>query len=353
MRIALFLAIPMLAAAAEPGAAPSVESLMENGHWKRARVQAESDYKANPGDARAAYRLARIRQTFGNLDEALKLAESAVALDPKFGPAQRVLGDIYCSQAEKASVFKQIGLAHKCKAAFEAAVSLDAKDPESVEDLVMYLVQAPGIAGGDKKRAGELAAGVVKIDPARGYLIQAKIATGEKQETCGFFKKAVEANPGDYAARLALATYYASAGHDLAQAESHLRAAIELKPGCIRAYRLLVGVLAALNRLDETAALLARAEAAVPDDLSPYFFAGHNMMVHKFDLPRAETYLKKYVSETREPEAQSPSMAVAHRSLALAYEKESRKAEAVAELQTALRLKPDFEAAKQDLKRLK
>jgi len=352
-RIVLLLALPALASAAVPGSVPSIDALIENGHWKRARVQAEADYKAHPNDARTVYRLARFRQVFGNLDEAAKLAETTVGLDPKYGPAQRELGDIYCSQAEKASVFKQIGLAHKCKAAFEAAVSLDPKDPASVEDLVGYLVQAPGIAGGDKKRAGELAAAMVKVDAARGYLIQAEIASDQKQETLSFYLKAIEASPGNYAARTALAIYYMGAGHDLAQAERNLQAAIESNPDRVRGYRQLANLLASQNRLDETAALLARAEAAIPDDLSPYFAAGNALMVHKIDLPRGETYLKKYLNETREPEAQSPSPAMTHRSLGLLYEKEGRKSEAIAELQTALRLKPDFEAAKQDLKRLK
>jgi tetratricopeptide (TPR) repeat protein len=353
MRIVLYLVLPVLAAAAVPGSVPPVDALIENGHWKRARVEAEAEYKANPKDARTVYRLARVRRAFGNLDEAVKLAETAVSLDPKYAAAQRELGDLYCSQAEKASVFKQIGLAHKCKSAFEAAVSLDPKDPANVEDLVGYLVQAPGIAGGDKKRAGELAAAIVKVDGARGYLIQAEIAANEKQEPGPFYQKAVEADPGNYTARMALAIYYMSTGHDLAQAERQLRAALESKPDCVRAYRQLAIVLAVQNRLDETASLLARAESAIPDDLSPYFSAGNNMMAHKIDLPRAETYLKKYLAETREPEGESPSLAQAHRSLGLTYEKEGRKIEAIGELQTALRLKPDFEAAKQDLKRMK
>jgi hypothetical protein len=37
----------------------------------------------------------------------------------------------------------------------------------------------------------------------------------------------------------------------------------------------------------------------------------------------------------------------------LVYEKQGHKQEAHAELETALRLKPDFEPAKRDLKRLK
>ena len=115
----------------------------------------------------------------------------------------------------------------------------------------------------------------------------------------------------------------------------------------MRAWRLSAAVLAAQKRVDEIPALLAAAEAAIPDDLSPWFAAGNNLMQHNVDLPRAETCLKRYIADTREPEVDAPPLAAAHRILALTYEKEGRKAEAIAELQTALRLKPDFEAAKQ------
>jgi len=68
---------------------------------------------------------------------------------------------------------------------------------------------------------------------------------------------------------------------------------------------------------------------------------------------RKSADLKKYFTETREPEAGAPLIAGAHWSLGQVYEKEGRKAEARAELETAVRLKPDFEPAKKDLKRLK
>jgi len=98
---------------------------------------------------------------------------------------------------------------------------------------------------------------------------------------------------------------------------------------------------------------LARAEAAVPDDLSPYVFAARAMLREGAELPKAESYLKKYIGETKEPEAGAPIIAGAHWSLGLVYEKEGRKADARSELETAVRLKPDFEPAKKDLKRLK
>jgi hypothetical protein len=77
------------------------------------------------------------------------------------------------------------------------------------------------------------------------------------------------------------------------------------------------------------------------------------MLREGVELPKAEAYLKKYINETKEPEPDSPIIAGAHWSLGLVFEKEGRKAEARSELETAVRLKPDFEQAKRDLKRLK
>ena len=68
------------------------------------------------------------------------------------------------------------------------------------------------------------------------------------------------------------------------------------------------------------------------------------------DFPRAEGYARKYLSQ--EPEGEEPDTADAHRLLGLVFEKEGRKPEARAEIQTALRLRPNFKAAKDDLKRL-
>src|SRR5271157_2216830 len=93
----LLLALPGLCAD------PAIESLMDNGHWKRVRAAAEAAVRANPNDARAAYYLARARQEFGNLDDGIKYADIAVRLDPKFAPAQRIIGELYGDKAMKVS----------------------------------------------------------------------------------------------------------------------------------------------------------------------------------------------------------------------------------------------------------
>ena len=56
---------------------------------------------------------------------------------------------------------------------------------------------------------------------------------------------------------------------------------------------------------------------------------------------------------TQEPEGQAPSWAGAHWRLGLVLEKQGRKSDAIAQMDSALVLQPDFKPAAADRKRLK
>jgi tetratricopeptide (TPR) repeat protein len=337
-------------------AEPKVESLMENGHWKRARDFAEAAYKANPNDARVNYVMARVRHEFEKLDDAAKFGEAAVRLDSKSSPAHRELGEIYADQAEHVSFIKQLGFARKVRAEFDAALAIAPKDPDNLFDRMLYYLQAPGVVGGDKKKAAEIANDLIKIDPVRGYLALVRIARADKEDAKleGLYARAVESNPASYQARIALGGFYLSGAHlNPSKAEEQCKPALDLNPDRIDAYRFLALALVLQKRLDDAAKLIARAESAIPDDLSPYVYAARGMLREGTDLGKAEAYLNKYLNETKDPEPGAPSIAGAHWSLGLVLEKQGRKNEARGELETALKIKPDFEPAKKDLKRLK
>ena len=110
------------------------------------------------------------------------------------------------------------------------------------------------------------------------------------------------------------------------------------------------GFIALQQRWGDLEQILAAAEKNVPDDLRPFYEAAQALLETGKEFPRAEGYAKKYLSQ--EPEGEEPDNAEAHRLLGLLYEKEGRNAEARAEIQTALQLRPNFRAAKDDLKRL-
>lgn len=345
-----------LLTSAIPAGEPDAQSLIENGHYKRARALAEAAYHAHPNDARANYLLAVVRHNFENYNDAVKHGEAAVRLDPKASAYHRELGEIYADQADTVSIFRQLGLARKCRTEFDAALAIAPNDPDNLYDRMLYYLQAPGVAGGDKSKAAETANQILKINPSRGYLALAHIAGAQKEEGKleELYRKAVEADPRSYEAQITLADLYLGRQHlNPGAAEQHSKAALDLNPDRIDAYRLLVSAYVLEKRFDAAAQVLASAESAVPDNLSPYVTAARAMLRSGVELPKAETYLRKYIAETKEPEANSPIVAGAHWSLGLVYEKEGRKADARTELETAVRLKPDFEQAKKDLKRVK
>jgi hypothetical protein len=73
----------------------------------------ESSYKPQPNtkliEAHTTFLQARVRHEFGNLDDAAKLAEAAVRLDPKSSAYHDERGEAYGgNQAERMSVCKQL-----------------------------------------------------------------------------------------------------------------------------------------------------------------------------------------------------------------------------------------------------
>jgi tetratricopeptide (TPR) repeat protein len=332
-------------AVAAHAAAPEIEALLDNGYFRKARAEAEAAFRAHPQDARTAWLLARVRLAFQDADEAVKYAELAVRLDPRPAAYHHTLSNAYAKQIGKLPFYKQLGQSKKIRAELDAALALAPQDGEILADRIEYLLEAPGIAGGDKRKAAELAEELAKRDPARGFVAMAHAAQKQSEspaKVVELFRKAADA--GSDRARLWLASWYAEASHrDYRQMEQQAAAVVELHPERIGGYRLLAYALAAQKRPEEAARVLTRAEATIPDDLSPYVFAGRGLFAAGADLERAEQYLHKYLDATPEPEPGAPPRAGVHRSLALIYERLGRKGDAVREL----------EAARQDVKRLK
>jgi tetratricopeptide (TPR) repeat protein len=125
---------------------------------------------------------------------------------------------------------------------------------------------------------------------------------------------------------------------------------LKLDPKQIGGYWILARVFALQERWSDLEQILATSEGNVPDDLRPFYEAAQALLEAGKGFPRAESYAKKYLSQ--EPEGEEPDSAEAHRLLGLLFEREGRNAEARAEIQTALQLRPNFKAAKDDLKRL-
>ncbi|HEV8383258.1 MAG TPA: tetratricopeptide repeat protein [Candidatus Acidoferrales bacterium] len=333
---------------------PSPDALVEADHWKRARAALEPRVQANPNDAKALYLLSKVRVKYGDLDGAISLAEKAVALDGRSAEYQWQLAESVGEKADKVGGLSAFGLARRFKREGEKAMALDAKHVDSRFGMMIFHLRAPGIVGGDKKKAYALAEEIARISPSDGYFAQARMLREEKKSESpeSYYLKALSADPRRYSTHIALVNFYFSAPqqkYDLV--EKYAREAVKLEPGRTGGYGGQAIVFARQKRWKELDATLAQAEKNVPDNFTPFYNAGNILLADGSDLPRAEKYFRKYL--TIEPEPETPTHADAHWRLALVLERMGRKPEAVQELEKALQLNPKLEGAKKDMKRLK
>jgi tetratricopeptide (TPR) repeat protein len=293
-------------------------------------------------------------------------------------------------------MFAKMSLARRFRKEVDLALQLDPNNLDANSDLLEFCLEAPGIVGGDNQKAADIADHMLRVNPARGYLLKLDIATHQKRaasELEGLIQQAIAADPKLYYARTQAANFYITqAGAALAhaallhaalvQAEDQAREAIHLDPGRAAAYTALATIYAQQTRWKDLDTILADSEREVPDDLAPFYQAAkaillntqnpdlhspdlhspdlhspdlhspdlHSPDLHGDALPRAEKYLRTYLSQP--PEGNEPNAAAAHWRLGLVLEKEGHKDQAKQELQQAVTLEPDFEPAKKDLKRL-
>jgi len=348
--------IPACVFAADP--AP-VATLVEQGHYKQAQSILEKNLSANPKDAQALAWMAKIKLAFFDNDAAAQLAKQASDIDPKNVEAHINLADALGRKAQDAGLFEKVRIARQLKGELELAVSIDPKNLDALEGLAAFYREAPGIAGGSMSKAKEFADRLMALDPVRGYLAKIDLAAHDKHfdEFEGFYLKALEASPNSYIANADIAAMYAGdrwKSYDKAIQYAHK--AVQLDPTRISAYVTLATSYAAKEQWAELDQSLAMSEKAVPDNLVPHYRAALILLVAGKDLPRAEKYFRKYLTQAAEGGA--PPLAAAHWRLGLVLEKQGKKDEAIKEIQTAIDLKPglakpNLKKAQEDLGRLK
>jgi tetratricopeptide (TPR) repeat protein len=352
----LFVVAVLCLLATPVGAQSPAVDLAEHGHWKRLKALIEPRAAANPNDAEAQWLLSRVRMAFKDVDGALAPAEKAAALDPKNADYRWQVAQVVGEMASSASIFKQMGLAKRYKREVETALALNPKHTASMTGLMEYFNRAPGIVGGDKKKAAEIPAQIMAVNKVDGYIAKARLLQQQSPVPAGEIEQvwvqAVMADPSRYEPHLNLASIYAggtSPRWELAEKEA--LTARKIDADRTGPYSILAAVYATGERWAELDAVLAEAEKKIPDNLAPYLRASGALLATGKDLARAERYARKYLSQNPEPNSSSP--AVAHWRLGLILEKEGKKPEAISELQTATKLDPKFEQAQKDLKRVK
>jgi tetratricopeptide (TPR) repeat protein len=121
-------------------------------------------------------------------EDAYDYLKKAVKRHPKSALVQLWFGNASGNMAGQASMFSALGYAKECKRGFTKAVELDPTNILARRSLMSFLLQAPGIAGGDNDEALVHAKAIMELDKIKGYeaMITAHGGRDETKEALSF-----------------------------------------------------------------------------------------------------------------------------------------------------------------------
>ena len=116
-----------------------------------------------------------------DLDKAEDLIERAVELSPLTANNHFIRGRVMAKQANN-SFFSAISYASKSLKSFQTAAELEPTNIEYRTGLMMFYLNAPRIAGGDKKEAARLLNTIRQIDKEQGALVELSVLRNSKKQ---------------------------------------------------------------------------------------------------------------------------------------------------------------------------
>ncbi|TKJ40769.1 hypothetical protein CEE37_07330 [candidate division LCP-89 bacterium B3_LCP] len=317
----IFLLIGLLAiTSAITHAGASLEdgiAFFEAGRYSQAEEVFQELIQKQPDDTQAILYLGRVFYERKEYDSAIDQFEETVAINDETSDHHFWLGAVYGRKAQKASIFKRIGLAKKTKRGFLRAIELNPDHVRAREALVRFYLQAPGIVGGSKKKAYLEAEEIKKRDSLWAHKAYARIYKDEEEFT---------------------------------RAEGEYLAAIEEDPADPDFRYLLNDLYYMTEEYGKASQLLEKMLIELPDEVSVLFEIGRLGAASGENLVRAEECLEDYLkSETVESD---PAFDRAHYYLGQIYQKGGKIDQAKAEYQQVLKLNPKHKQAKKALKRI-
>lgn len=213
---ALRFLVLLLPALLPARAAAGALELLKAGRADEALQELQLRVRKNPADAEAWNLMGRVYFQLERWDDAIHAAAKSVELSPSSSEYHQWLGRAYGEKADSTGPLGAFSLVRKVKNELERAVSLDtrAENLSARSDLAEFYMQAPGIMGGDKEKAAELARFVTKHDEAEGHCLAAMLAQEQKKNALAEqeFKAAIKAGNNSARYWISLASFYRKTG---------------------------------------------------------------------------------------------------------------------------------------------
>ena len=308
--------------------------------WREAIAECQAAVRLDPDSARSHNNLGNaLVRAPGHLPEAIAECETAVRLDPDYAIAHNNLG----------AAFSRIpGRLPEAIGQYETAVRLDPDYAEAHDNLGMALAQTPGRlpeAVAQYRAALQINPGYARAHDNLGMALARM--PGRLSEAIAEYETAVQLDPSVAVAHSNLGKALAQTPGRLPEAIDQYRAALQIDPDDAETHYDLANALMEVSGRTQEA--IAEFETALR--INPNHAEAHNNLGCALSVIPGRT--AEAIAHLRAAVRLKPDYAEAHCNLGNILADAPGRTEAMEEFETALRIDPHLETARQRLEQLR
>jgi len=339
VKVLLFLSL--FPASSHASSLDSARALLDEGWMNKAKDILEPIVESDEDNAEALYLLGRTYLILDDHDEAEKYLKRARELDTTRYEYFLSYGNAIGLKAARGSKLKAAFRARSCRDAYQSAVELapDSVGPRTA--LIEFHMQAPGrIAGGDKDKARAQLDTLFMLDSAKGHIIRAGLLEFQEQDTANAelqYLMAVQVDTTRKESLYRLAGYY-QRHQAFDKAEPVYQGILRLDSSETAARMQLGFMYQVQDRFGEAFEQFYAVLTIDSTELGALYQIGRTAVLSESELPLGEKAFRRYLQADLKPSW--PDKASAHWRLAMLYELQGRRDEALAEIDRALAINP-------------
>lgn len=180
----------------------SARSALESHQYDSALAAVDQFLEQNPKNPEAMILKSDVFAARGEWDHAVDVLEAALSEHQDNVDLLLALAVTYREKLMRSGMLGKMSNAKKSRQALEKAFTTEPTHLQTRRQMVMYLVNAPGFAGGDKERAEGIALETVEIDQAEGSFQMAAVywKKGELDTAVIEYRKALQLDPDNFEA---------------------------------------------------------------------------------------------------------------------------------------------------------